>query len=388
MKNSNSFIKCCFITAKEALTNLVCMSFFVVSVLFYSFYYPWPYSAQIPENIKTVVLDLDQSSISRRLVQELQASPELHLIAVLDELAPAKNILNQEKAKALITIPKNFASDFLTNRPTSISLVANGSFIVISRTTMKGAQGPVQTAIQNALTKEMVDGGIPLSKVVQASKAPPPLTVQYMYNTIAGYQNFIVPIVFTIIFQTAFIAGIGLLIHDWFIRKKAPLPLLEAIRGIKGYSALLLTFTLLIFTWIVFLEGISFWWHEIRSFQNIYATLLTSVIYAFSIATLGICIAFFMGKTPLVVQLSVLSSIGAIFLTGNIFPWENMPTWAHALAYCLPSTPATSALLQSSQVGAPISAITPYLIHLVLLSTFFLCLGLWQASRYQIQYRK
>ena len=86
MKNSNSFIKCCFITAKEALTNLVCMSFFVVSVLFYSFYYPWPYSAQIPENIKTVVLDLDQSSISRRLVQELQASPELHLIAVLDEL--------------------------------------------------------------------------------------------------------------------------------------------------------------------------------------------------------------------------------------------------------------------------------------------------------------
>ena len=38
---------------------------------------------------------------------------------------------------------------------------------------MKGAQGPVQTAIQNALTKEMVDGGIPLSKVVQASKDGP-----------------------------------------------------------------------------------------------------------------------------------------------------------------------------------------------------------------------
>ena len=62
----------CFLeTVKECLTNLSCFSFFLVAIFFYSFYYAWPYTAQLPDHISTVVVDLDNTPISRELIRGL-----------------------------------------------------------------------------------------------------------------------------------------------------------------------------------------------------------------------------------------------------------------------------------------------------------------------------
>lgn len=50
------------------------------------------------------------------------------------------------------------------------------------------------------------------------------MIVESMFNTVNGYLNFTVPIVFMIIFQTIFVCGIGMLMNDWFWKRKYPFP--------------------------------------------------------------------------------------------------------------------------------------------------------------------
>lgn len=48
-------------------------------VIFYSFLYPLPYSQQLPRNQSIVVVDLDNSELSRKLIRMVDATPEVHV---------------------------------------------------------------------------------------------------------------------------------------------------------------------------------------------------------------------------------------------------------------------------------------------------------------------
>jgi ABC-2 type transport system permease protein len=55
----------------EILRSRELLSLAVVSVLFYAFYYPAPYSRQAAEAMPVVVVDQDDSALSRLVVRRL-----------------------------------------------------------------------------------------------------------------------------------------------------------------------------------------------------------------------------------------------------------------------------------------------------------------------------
>ena len=81
------------------------------------------------------------------------------------------------------------------------------------------------------------------------------MIVQSMFNTVNGYLNFTVPIVFMIIFQTVFVCGIGMLMNDWFWKKKYPFPLALGARHPMYFLAMYAPFFFLSLFWILFIEG-------------------------------------------------------------------------------------------------------------------------------------
>lgn len=377
------FFACILSVLKGCFTNRACVSFFAMAVAFYSFYYALPYGHQLPEHLKAVVVDLDQSSVSRRFIHELRAVPQLNIVEVHQETGPAVKAMDRDRAWAVITIPANFSRDLLNNRHTSVSVVADGSFIVAARYSIQGVQGPLQVAVKAALAKEMAAGGIPLSSLLKDAQKAPPVVIQFMYNTLGGYLNFVFPIVFIIIFQTIFLCGIGMLLNDWFRQERPQQVLLEAIASTKGYLALICAFTAVIFAWILYTEGFACAYHGINSMKNISGTLTVGFIYAVCVACLGTCIAFFMGRSPLIMQCIVPTSIVMVFICGNVYPVQNMPVWAQCLGALAPSTPAVHALVRVSQADAPLSSVSADVAHILALTLVFFALGLWRARLYR-----
>jgi hypothetical protein len=378
-----NFLQCYWATLRASFTNLASFSFFCFAILFYSFYYPLPYLNQFPEHIRTAVVDLDNSSFSRKFIQELRTVPQLDVVTVTGNPAEADKLLAGLDVHSIITIPVSFDKDRLRQQPAQIAMVADGSFLVAARFSLKGIQGPLSQAYKQAVASELLQAGTPLSRLAQSSLQAPAIVVQNMYNTIGGYLNFVVPLVFNIIFQTAFLVGIGFLINDWCCSDKIPRQFIQALTSQKGYLAMLLAFMTPIFGWMLFIQGFTFWRTETNTLLDFSASTVTALVYSAAIASLGIFIAVMMGKCRLVAQFVVCSSLTLLFISGDLFAYQNIPAWARWLSQISPSTPGIHAMVRASQAGASVSQIWPYILHLLLLTAVFIFLTRLRARAMQ-----
>lgn len=355
-------------TFKACLTNLACAPFFLLAVLFYAFYYCWPYMAQLPEHLDAVIVDGDNSPLSRRLCQALAASPDYRITSIFQNRPLAERQMKENMISAIIGVPPNFEKDILTGVPTAINLLANGAFIVKAKDSLNGSKEVLEKLASEALTMELLERGV---KINPAVKKSPALVIQYMYNTIAGYLSFAVSIVFVIIFQSIMLCGFSMLLNDWFSRKNYPAPLRMALNSPICLLAMQAPVFLICIFWIYFVEGFAFAWQGINSFQNISATFAVSLLFAWALTALGLLTGLSFNKSKFAIHAIICSSLPCVFISGNLFPWQDIPLPLRAFASLLPSTPGVDAMLRASQAGANISEIYLYLIHLFLLGLLY-----------------
>lgn len=373
-------------TTKQMLTNLSCFSFFLVAIFFYSFYYAWPYMAQLPEHITAVVVDLDDSPVSRSFTRSLQSIPQINVKGVSKDRPTAVSDLKNGKYSTMITIPDGFMKDSIAGVPTGIELVTNGAFIVKAKSSFGGIAGPLKQIATEAIAAQLVKQGVPLSNIAATASAPPAVIFQPMYNTVTGYLNFAVPIVFCIIFQTVMVAGVGTLLNEWFCAEKYPFPLVRAIENPVYFFYLYLPFVVNLLFWTLFIEGASFAWHGINSFQNVAATFATCICLSLAVIALALAVGFAFKKANYVVQSAVITSLPCVFITGDLFPLQNIPDYMRMFSYMLPSTPGVHAMLRASQAGASIGEIMPHLLHLLGLAGFYLFIAYFIARSYRKDY--
>ena len=83
------------------------------------------------------------------------------------------------------------------------------------------------------------------------------------------------------------------------------------------------------------------------------------------------------------IHIIVSSSLACVFISGNLFPWQNIPVYMRFLAWFFPSTPGVNAMLGASQAGADTFQIFPELMHLLFLGIlyFFLALCLSRVAK-------
>lgn len=383
--NAPSPLRCSAATLKECCTNIACAPFFLLAILFYAFYYCWPYMAQLPEHLTAAIADEDDSPLSRRLTAALRATPRLNIIRVVADRDTAVALMRAGDVVSVIGIPPGFEKDTLNDVPTALTLVTNGSFIVKARTSMSGASEPLAEVATAAISAHLVQHGAQASALAGAALRPPALVIQPMYNTIAGYLNFAVPIVFVIIFQTLMICGTGMLLNDWFSRPQPPETLRLACAWPRCLAAVQLPVFGLCLFWTLAVEGAIFALHGINSSQNIPATLLVCVFFSFAVTSLGMLVGLGFGASRYVIQAVVTSSIPCVFITGNLFPTQNIPWYMRMLSWLLPSTPGANGMLRASQAGATPNEVYPYLAHLLALGLLYFSLAVllarWRGRR-------
>lgn len=134
------------------------------------------------------------------------------------------------------------------------------------------------------------------------------------------------------------------------------------------------------FFWVLFTEGASFALHGINSMLNFTATVAGGICFSLATGALGLLGGLALKKEKFIIQLVVTSSIPCVFITGNLFPEQNIPIYMRALSWLFSSTPASRAILRASQAGASVGEILPCLIHLLALAALYF-LAAWQLAK-------
>jgi ABC-2 type transport system permease protein len=290
-----------------------------------------------------VVVDNDQSELSRRIVETLDASGAANVTARAATLAEARAALDRGEAFAAVEIPPGTERDVLKGARVHVPIYADATYLFIYRTSASG----IAVAI-NTISSELAAGGARtdgiLVKAALASSSPADILSQPIFNPVGGYGSYIVPAAFVLILQQVLLIGASLLTVVALAQRTG-----GAFATVLGRGVAHLT---------IYLPALAFYFIVLPRFYGF--STLGQPLQLFALASVFTLATSFMGQaagawfkhpeTPTLIFLA--TSVPQLFLTGFSWPREAIPEAVQPVGYIFPSNFAIDGLVRIDQLGA------------------------------------
>lgn len=336
----------------------------ILSVLFYAFYYPAPYSTQVAERLPIAIVDLDRSAGSRAVLSMLDAAHEVAVVARTDDLSAAKTLMKARKVEGVLIIPRGFGQFSTAARPGGgIAIWLNGAYILRAEAVGKSVGQAVAAALEMQL-----GGRIRATNILPADIAAHPL-----FNTTEGYRDYVFPAVANVILQQTLLFAVARLVAERRrIGRWAYGP--RSFLGVWAAATMLGTLAGLLYF------GLVFWLQDIPHGGNIPALLVAVPLFAATVSALAIAIGSSVRSGDDALKLLLPTSIPVVFLTGFAWPLSAMPFWVRAVAWTIPATPATHIFVPLNQMGASLSEVAPTVLILLMQFVIFASLAITRSA--------
>ncbi|MDO4937525.1 MAG: ABC transporter permease, partial [Sutterellaceae bacterium] len=375
------FFALAFHIIKRGITNHDTFIIFVGATAFYLMFYAWPYANQQITGIPTAVVDLDRSSASREVLHRIESLSMLKVSQVTTDAALAHDLYKNETVAAVITIPEGFESHLLSGKQTAVRLTANGAFPVKSRAAMASLMTVVNELGQEATALNLVRAGAGTDQIKTLLNRPVALTDQSLYNTLAGYAAYIVPLVMPIILQAVILMCLAMTLGGWLAKEKTPAILQTVLGSAKGLGAFVVGFWMFGLAWMLYAMGPDFALFNYTSLANPLGTVIIAALLIGAVVFFGLAVTLILNSNAYAAQCLVLISAPAVFLTGAVFAPFDFLLPAKIVADLLPTTPGCIAMVSAAQNGASTLSLMPYIVHLVLLNIGYGVLSIWLARK-------
>lgn len=321
-----------------------------------------------PKNLPTAILNYDQTPLTRNFISNLQISGYFHVMNNTDNSDQVKQKLDIGKISFALIIPADFTRQFIRGEKPQLFVEMDGSDPGSSAT----ALGNVQPILNLSIAQFTQRGLSP----TRPNKLAPSvnLIIHRLYNESNTSSFNIVPgligvlLTITMVMLTATAITSESEAGTMEVLLSTPLLPTEIILGkvipyvVLGYLQLT---SILVFGKLLIhipIEG------------NLVTLYLAAA--PFIIANLMVGMIFStLAKTPMqAMQLSVFYQLPSMFLSGYLFSFYGMPTWAQMIGYCLPMTYFVRITRGILLKGNEMMQILPNIIPIILIACVLIVL--------------
>ena len=343
---------------------------FFISGIIYSFFYPLPYSAEAVRRVPVAVVDQDQSALSRQLIRYAAAHPGIRVAGVSTRPEDAQEMIWRGAAAGAMFIPADFSRKILAGIQPEVEVAGNGAYPLVNKVVLNGLAELVGTVSAGVELKRL---GAAAPSGTQAESLRQPLAVEALplFNVREGYASYVVPGVMVLVMQQTFLLGIGLLFGSWASATSFPYG-----QDAASYCGALTAFALVVVLNAMYFFGFVFWWQDYPRGGNLAGTAVLTVLFAYSVAALGMLIGMFFRTRERSMQLLVATSLPIMFLSGLTWPASAIPPPLRALGTLLPSTSAIQGFVATNQMGASLHEVRVELATLLGLTVLFGVVGM------------
>jgi ABC-2 type transport system permease protein len=320
----------------------------IVAPLIYGIYYPQPYLNQILRKLPIAVVDADQSELSRRIVETLDASGALSVVARPRTLADARAMIDRGDAYAAVGIPPGTERDVLKGITTHIPIYADATYLFVFRSLSSGTAGAI-----NMLSSELAAGGArtdgSLAKATLAGVSPADVLLQPIFNPVGGYASYIVPAAFLLILQQTLLVGAALLTSIALAQPGG-----GASAGVLGRGIAHLTIYLPAFALYLIVLPHIYGFSTLGDPLQLLA-LGSVFLLATSFMAQAVGVWFKRPETPSLIFLA--TSLPAFFITGFAWPREALPQAVFVAGHIFPVDFAINGIVRLNQLGASLTEV-------------------------------
>jgi len=350
MKTIIVYIKLVKYVAMKILKDQNSLLLFLFAPLLYPILYGAVYLNKIEKDVPIGVCDYDNSSLSRQLIREIDASQTMMVAEYLPDKTAIREKMSQQKIHAAVIIPKNFSENIKSGKGTNVNVILTpGRMLVLGDIGI-----PISQIVSNfggRITANHLAGlNVP---VVQNKNLASPLKIdfQYLNNPYVTYGDMILPgIMMIILLQLVVIATAGSTAKEWTLNKWGD------VFSLSKNPFLIITSRVLLYilSFVVFgtfmkvVLGNIFDIHFAGNAIDILAVSTLSIIAA---SLFGIFIGSFFHHRITVFTILGFATYPFFMMTGYAWPQSQLPEVIRWISYMIPLTPFMQAMMSVTQMG-------------------------------------
>jgi len=321
-----------------------------------------------PKHLPTAVLIADQSVFSRTIIQALENSGYFRIVRVADNEAEIARLLALGEVQFALTIPTDFARQLVRGERPVLLLEADAT----DPAATSNALGVINTLVQTGLDRDLS------GKLQPLRGRPPPveLRVHRRYNPEGITQYNIVPGLMGVVLTMTMVMITALAITRERERGTMENLLATPVRPIEVMVGKIVPYILVGYIQVSLILSVAHFIFAVPLLGNL--ALLLSVTLLFIAANLSLGITFStIAKNQLqAMQMSFFFFLPSILLSGFMFPFRGMPTWAQHIGEILPLTHFLRIVRGILLKGNNFEEIWPQLWPIMLFMSVVIILGL------------
>lgn len=350
------------------------ITLFILAVLIYPLIYSLAYNNELAKEVPIVVVDNNNSDLSRKLISMLDACDEVNVLYNIPDFNEAKILFDKSDVYGVVEIPDDFDKKILSFQTVTVPVYADASYMLIYKQIMMAANYSIGTLSAGIEIQRRISKGDELEEAF-IERDPLPVETYSLYNPKGGYASYAMPAVLLLILQQTLLLGIGLI--GGTQREKGFIHFLVPI-GTKPGGSLAITFgKSLAFYSIYLINALYVLVVVFRIFSlpmrgNYFEVFIFLTPFLFAVIYMGMTFASFFKKREHALMILLFTSIPFVFLSGFSWPNQAMPEWQVWFSKIIPSTPAIQGFLALTQKRADFSDVFYNWLHLWGLMLFYL----------------
>jgi len=369
----------------------VILLFFIVPLI-YPVLYAFMYNNEVVHEVKAIVVDESNSSLSREFSRKVDGSGEVNVIARVSNMEEAREAVRRKEAYGIILIPGSFSKDLNTMKQTHVELYSDMSSMLYYKSLLLTC---MEVSLDMGADIRVNETGYGTRAQDETTMEPINYESVAFYNVSNGFASFLVPAILILVLQQTMVLGIGTLTGTHNDRKRFAVAS-HTIEG-RDVSALKLTIGkgfcynfiyLIIAVWVLRVVPYLFRLPQIGDPLTILAFIFPLIL---ACTFFAMTISYFVSQREFVMLLYVFTSLIFLFLSGISWPWVSVPGPLKAIAYLIPSTPGIHGFVKINTMGATLADVRFEFITLWIHAIFY-CLAatamyFWWIDNYDPKYK-
>ena len=356
---------------------LVVLAAPIVYALFYGgvYWYKGEHEAPI------VIVDRDQSELSRTLIRFLDASEMIEVTNVTADFNEAREYIYNLSDEGIVYIPDTFQKSIKTGQSGELMVYLNTSRFLVSNDLYKAINEIGITIGVSAKIRYLQSRGLDYDQAMAVAE-PISTEVRSLFNPGGYYGDFLLPGLLLLILQQTMLIGLAESIareresnslRQWLIDTRG-----NIFAAITGKS---LFYIILYIIYAAFFYAVIAGLFHLNLTGNGIIMLILLIPFFAVIVMMGILISSLFNKKIQALQFLALTSIPIFLLSGYSWPLQSMPAVIRWLAYLVPTTPFLDAFTRVALMNAGLADVIGALVHIIILLIIYYILAAWRLRK-------
>ncbi|WP_234572243.1 ABC transporter permease [Rhodohalobacter sp. 614A] len=277
------------------------------------------------------LVDYDQSSLSRELTAQLQATGYFRLEYKTFSEKDALSKLQSGDVNMILTIPKDFDSDFLSGKPAPVQMLIDA---------VDGTKAGMIQSYSSSIIRDFNENHVQEVQLISSDVLQPPAQIELIsinwYNPDLDYITYMVPGILVVL-----VSMIGLFLSGMNIVREQEIGTIEQLNVTPIKKSHFITGKIIPF-WIIGMVdlliglGLARYGFNIPFLGSLLLILFVSGVYLIVIQALGLFISTVTSTQQQAMFIAWFIMVVFILMGGLFTPIESMPVWAQELTLANP----------------------------------------------------